>query len=263
MQTYFFNTAQEPLYGIYRPPRARSGREDAVLLCPSIAHEYVRAHRALRQVADQLVQAGCHTFRFDPSGLGDSWGTFADASVARWRADLGTAIAELRDNSGVRRISLLGLRLGATLACAAARSNPARQLVLWDPVVQGGAFVSELRSLQRERERQWKHLKTAPPGAPHEDLLGFRYGADLVRAIEALDLLAAPAPVADRVRVVVSADRPEYHALVARWAGDGLKVEYTVVADAGDWDDAELSTRPLIPGKLPRALAEAVTRDGA
>lgn len=259
MQTYFFNTADEPLYGVYREPRGRPGREGAVLLCPSIAHEYVRAHRALRQVADRLAETGCHTFRFDPSGLGDSWGSFEDAAVPRWCADLHTAIAELRDNSGLRQVSLLGLRLGATLACAAARTTPVKQLVLWDPVVQGSAFVAELRALQRTRATLWKPLATASASPAHEDLLGFRYRAELLREIEALDLLSAPLPLADRVCVVASADRPEYAALVARLAGGGLKVDYTVAGDAGDWGDAERSTRPLIAGKLPQVLAGAVT----
>src|SRR5437762_1000154 len=141
MNAYFFHTAAQPLFGIYAPPRARVARDQAVLLCAPVGHEYVRTHWALRQLADRLTHAGFHLFRFDYSGLGDSWGDFESASVEQWLADTRTALGELIDTSGVRDVTILGVRLGATLAVRALQEQPVRRLVLWDPVVQGRAFV--------------------------------------------------------------------------------------------------------------------------
>lgn len=141
-----FGPPERPLLGTYHAAAggARGGR--AMLLCAPHGLEYTRAHRALRILADQLARERWHVLRFDWSGTGDSAGALEEARVERWLADLEAARAELEALSGVSRVALGGLRLGATVAALACRGDapvpPA--LVLWDPVTDGAGYLREL-----------------------------------------------------------------------------------------------------------------------
>jgi uncharacterized protein len=69
-----------------------------------------------------------------------------DADLGGWQHDIETAIEELKDSTGAKRVALAGLRLGATLAAsvAARRYSDVDTLVLWDPIVCGSTYVQEL-----------------------------------------------------------------------------------------------------------------------
>ena len=141
---FFFHTAAEPLFGIYHPPAASRSPEEGVVLCAPVGHEYQRTHWCLRLLADDLCRAGFHVLRFDYMGTGDSWGDFEQATVERWIDDIRVAVVELRDMSGVERVSLVGLRVGAALARAAAKDAEVRRIVEWEPV-RGEEFVESTR----------------------------------------------------------------------------------------------------------------------
>jgi pimeloyl-ACP methyl ester carboxylesterase len=259
MNAYFFHTAEQPLFGIYLPPRGRTDRGEGILLCPPIAHEYTRTHWALRQLGDHLAQAGFHVFRFDYSGLGDSWGDFTQGSVEQWRADVRTALTELEDNAGVKKINVLGLRLGATLACEVARQHPLHRLVMWDPIVSGRGYVDSVREMQRERGRLWSEASTPNCGANFEDLLGFRYGRERVAELAALDAMNSSPLRTQDVTLVLSANRPVYEVLAKHVRDQGTDVKQIVCEDAGDWDRVDLFAEPLLIGPLQRALVNACT----
>ena len=90
-------------------------------------------------LARKLEGAGYAAMRFDYAGTGDSSGEIADFGVDAWVEDIEAAAEVLRQESGVTRIVLVGLRLGATLAalCAQRGRLRAAHVVLWDPVVDG------------------------------------------------------------------------------------------------------------------------------
>ena len=113
MNPFFFGSSEERLLGVHHPPRGRVPREVGVLLCYPLGQEYMRAHRAFRQLAMLLARRGFHVLRFDWFGTGDSAGAGEEGSIARWLEDARTAIDELKDTAGVTRVSLVGLRLGA------------------------------------------------------------------------------------------------------------------------------------------------------
>src|SRR5688572_20567272 len=85
---FFFGSAAQPLFGLYGPPQAQQDHDHAILLCAPVGHEYMRANWGLRLLGDHLIQAGYHVMRFDYSCLGDSWGTFEQARVGQWVADI-------------------------------------------------------------------------------------------------------------------------------------------------------------------------------
>ena len=76
--------------------------ELGAVLCAPWGQEYMRTHRALRQLATQLDRAGIHVFRFDYFGTGDSSGDSDAGTPLRWIEDIRSAADEPRGASPAR-----------------------------------------------------------------------------------------------------------------------------------------------------------------
>jgi pimeloyl-ACP methyl ester carboxylesterase len=210
MEPIFFGTSGRQLYGVHHAPRSQSTRRQAVLLCYPAMQEYMGSHWAFRKLAASLGREGFHVLRFDYFGTGNSAGEPEEARVEDWLSDIATAAAELADLADVRRISLVGLRLGAALAAIAAkRGCEVADLVLWEPVTDGAGHVRELRQGQREK---WALTNNAPPiGA--DELLGYHFPPAVEQSIESIDITDSAMLRADRVHIVTARRRPEYSRL--------------------------------------------------
>ena len=92
---------EPPRFGLYHPANGEGSRGRGVLICPPIAHEHIRSHRALRFLAVQLARAGFDVLRFDYFAVGDSAGDSEEARVAHWQAYVGAAAGEREDAGGV------------------------------------------------------------------------------------------------------------------------------------------------------------------
>jgi pimeloyl-ACP methyl ester carboxylesterase len=160
-------------------------RTTGVVLCPPFGCEWLWTHRSYRHLALALRDAGFAVLRFDYHGTGDSLGGDTDPDrPAAWLASIGAATDTLKARAGVAEVALFGLRLGGTLAAAAAASRTdVPSLVLWAPFPTGRAFVREARAFAL--------LKNEPQG---EDLqvAGFVVKAATVEALSRLDALAHP-----------------------------------------------------------------------
>ncbi len=163
------------------------------MLCNPFGEEASRSHRIYRVVATQLERTGFSVLRFDYTGTGDSQGeTVTVESAIR---DIGIAAEHLRTASGVTKISLVGLRFGATLAMlAGARGQPRPyHLLMWDPVVDGGAYLRELGAQHQTYMRDelgplWRdRLRVRADGSPHE-ALGVPISDALATEMSAIDL---------------------------------------------------------------------------
>ena len=117
----YFGTAGT-LFGIYHPPQASPARSHAIVLCYPLGHEYLRVHRSFRNLAVALSRLGFPVLRFDYAGTGDSAGDGSDTSLETAQRDLDDAIEEVRRRSGLARIAIAGLRLGATIAWVVTQS---------------------------------------------------------------------------------------------------------------------------------------------
>lgn len=165
---FYFGEATRRLYGIYTPPTSHPLAK-GVVLCYPWGQEYVRAHRSFRILADALAAKGLHVLRFDYFGTGDSAGEGYELDLEGCRGDVVAAVDELRSMSGVPRVALVGLRLGATLAAATAALEPrVRRLALWDPVVDGRTYVDELRR-HAGGTSEWPGVPEAEVPAPDDD----------------------------------------------------------------------------------------------
>src|SRR5215467_5624104 len=97
---FYFGGEGRKLYGCFHGPTQKGAPRCAVLICQPLGHEYVNSHRALRQLAVRLADAGIPVLRFDYFGCGDSSGEAEQGSITRWLEDVSTAVAELRTRSG-------------------------------------------------------------------------------------------------------------------------------------------------------------------
>lgn len=202
--------ARRLLASVHHTPRLRP-RGVAVLLCNPFGEEAVRAHRAYRVLARRLDEAGYPTLRFDYAGTGDSSGEVGEFGLDQWLEDIAAAAAALREATGQSRIAVIGLRLGGTLAALAAQRGLLRpaHLLLWDPVVDGAAYLRDLERAHRDYLRE--ELGDAAPadaGGPLAEVLGTPIDATLRDALSAIDLAAAPpaAAMTTVLRTLAGAD---------------------------------------------------------
>lgn len=144
----YFESQGEWLFGWIHESDSSSRCQRGVIISSPPGHEQIHAHRSLRHLADALAEVGFPVMRFDYHGMGDSAGVDEDPDrYATWRANLRSAIDWMRDKLGVVEISVIGLRLGASLAVRIATEIPVADLVLWAPVVKGRTYVREMKAV--------------------------------------------------------------------------------------------------------------------
>jgi pimeloyl-ACP methyl ester carboxylesterase len=195
----YLGSGERRLFGIYEPPAVKRAHPRAAVLCYPWASEYVNAHRSMRHLATKLSQAGFHTLRFDFFGTGDSSGDLVDADLIGWEGDTGSAIEGLKDIAGTPRVTLVGMRIGATVAArAAARlADEIEALVLWDPIVSGPEYLRSLNiAVPVER--------AGPDTLAVAEVDGFPLSARMLRDFEAVDLRADLAAAKPRTLVLVT-----------------------------------------------------------
>ena len=132
------------LFGILHEPSGSTGAPPFVF-CHPFGEEKLWTQRVYVTFARRLAARGHAVFRFDYSGNGDSEGTFAESSLSSARADVEAAIEHVQRVTGSDRVSLLGLRLGATIASLVAEDRlNVHHLVMWAPIVDGARYMQEV-----------------------------------------------------------------------------------------------------------------------
>jgi len=144
---FYLNQNDEHVFAGHYRPEAPASR--AVVLCHPLGEEKLWAHRVLVSFARDVAAAGVSVLRIDFRGEGDSDREFEESDLETRIADASLAIDAVRSlNPGVTEVSLVGLRLGAAVAAAAAaRRTDVARLVLWDPVTDGVAYMQAVLRL--------------------------------------------------------------------------------------------------------------------
>jgi alpha/beta superfamily hydrolase len=138
-----FSVSGQDLYGLlYRPREPSLG---GVVFCAPDGEERTWSQRMLVHAARAMASDRLSVLRFDYRGQGESSGSYEQASVETRVEDILAALAFLRGRAPGAPLGILGARLGGALALAAAERAPADTLVvLWEPVLDPGAYVQEL-----------------------------------------------------------------------------------------------------------------------
>jgi len=145
LQPFYFGHEEQGIFGmLHEPVGTPNGR--GFVLCYPFAEERLWVHRVYVNLSALLAGMGYAVLRFDFTGHGDSDGDFEDATVETRLEDIRQATLALREKAELPRgVGLLGLRFGATLAALAADRDPdCRMLALWEPILDGSAYMQEL-----------------------------------------------------------------------------------------------------------------------
>lgn len=264
MNPFYFGSSAMPLFGVHHPPSGSDiGR--GVVLCYPMGSEYLRSHRAFRQLSNLLVRAGVHVLRFDYLGTGDSWGDSNAASVTQWIDDIDAATLELKESSGLERVSLAGLRLGATLAATAGfvREDIDR-VVLWDPILAGDRWLDGLFSAEGRggSEHDTERVPAYPQGTV--GLGGFPLTPRLADGIRGLALTALAPEGGVSVDILVSREDDAARTLAEGWnAADrsaGENASYRCIRSEGDWAVGDRFGSALIPQAIIQGVVRCLTQ---
>jgi alpha-beta hydrolase superfamily lysophospholipase len=207
-EALYFDSGGHRLFGWHHRPSAGAMADVGLVVCKPFGYEALCAHRSVRAFAEAAAQLGMPTLRFDYAGTGDSSEIESQADqVAIWTEDIIAAVAELKRRSSVKRVYLLGIRLGALLApLAVSRCKGVDGLILIAPIVSGRRYLRELRttrlaaSIGSEAVELPKSATTdgAAAGAGAMEVSGFVLSAATLASIAQIDLKALGAlPVAN------------------------------------------------------------------
>lgn len=143
----FLNLEGERIFaGFHLPTEVAS---HAVVMCHPLGEEKLWSHRVFVSFARDLAAAGFAVLRFDFRGEGDSDREFESSDFETRVMDACLAVNAIRElHPSVTEVTLMGLRLGASVAATAAtRQSAVTRLLLWDPVVDGEAYMQSFLRL--------------------------------------------------------------------------------------------------------------------
>ena len=269
-QALYIGDGANAAFGWLHTDEAAPARDCVAVLCAPVGHEYTRAHRTIRHLADRLAHRGIPALRFDYHGIGDSPGSDLDPDrVGRWLADIRAAVAKARALSGRPRVCLIGVRLGATLAAMATWEAPADLLVMWNPVLKGKTYVRELQAIAMTAERQAQEIDGALESA------GFVMSAETIAQLRSINLLEREIR-AGSVLVVARDDTTQDLSLNEKlgergienayyrapgWAGMMAEHQFTVVPDeavdhVAEWVECHSESHSSAGAEPPSPLGE-------
>lgn len=176
--------------------------DHGIVICAPLGFEQLHAHRGLRHLADRLARLGCPVLRFDWGGTGDSPGDDLDPErLATWSDNVRLSVRWMKEHLGCQRVSVVGLRMGATLAALSLQDEEIENLVLWAPVTTGRSFVREQNVIDMMSETQSREADA--PGMV--EAAGFRFTQQTASDLSKCSLLQAR----PRCRRVLLANRDD------------------------------------------------------
>lgn len=270
---FYFGPAEKQLFAIFYTPPPELARDFGVLICNPIGQEYVRAHRAMLQIALRLARLGFPVMRFDYYAQGDSTGADEQGRLAHWQDDVRAAVAELKRRGRVETVFFAGLRLGATLAALVAGGrNDVEGLALWEPVINGRDYLDELTVWHQDKLRYFlsgnpegsssnsgqARVKTEDANPP--EILGFAFHPELIAELRSLDLLGLKRKPAGRLLIVNSEEQPSVEKFTQAAQNLGAEVVYHCIESFKMW--TEDPDKGLVPQQTVQTIVDWLAEAG-
>ena len=142
---FFFKSGANRLFGVIHTPGSSIANRGFVLIHP-FGEEKLWSHRVFVNFAREAANRGYPVLRFDLAGHGDSDSHSELCSIDSYLDDIEAAkLIFSQKFPQTDEITLVGLRLGATLAyLSAVRFGEASSLILWEPIIDGERYMQEL-----------------------------------------------------------------------------------------------------------------------
>ncbi len=214
-EAFFLATPLGARYCLFHAPQGAC--RGALVYVHPFAEEMNKSRRMAAVQARALAALGYGVLQIDLAGCGDSEGDFGDARWEHWKADLGAASAWLQQRLD-RPAGLWGLRLGALLALDYARGAPVAHLLLWQPVLQGAAFLTQFLRLRvagdmldasEAASGGTKQLRAQLQAGEALEIAGYTLAPQLAASIDALDAAQlAPSCPTHWIEIVAAQERP-------------------------------------------------------
>lgn len=176
---------------------------------PPMGQDYVRCHKTLQKLAMDLAQIGFHVLRFDYAGTGDS-SDLDDWDLETWKRNGFDALQELSERSQTHQLSIVGVRLGASLAVTL--DATLSSLVLWDPVIRGHDYLDELSVLNAELLKTTLHSwhTSSRANARTDELVGHKCTESMQESLRKFSLEAELNARSERILWIESGDRRSF-----------------------------------------------------
>ena len=204
IEPFFFGPSNQQVFASYHPP-VGGGGQVLTVICPPLFNEYMRTHLALRDLAISLAGRGQHVLRIDYRGTGDSFDDLDEVAISDWVEDIALAMREGRDLSGSSVVRLLGVRVGALLACRSAGAfGDVHRLVLWDPVPDGAGYLQAMRRIQGALIERGLSLSQTELRETLHEYAGHRLSERMVEDFNLLDESAYTSVPKSKLHVVSS-----------------------------------------------------------
>lgn len=264
MTPFYFGDSKKQLYGVYHPPVAYSQKAEAVLICYPLWEEYYRTHRAITQLSNKLADSGFPVLRFDYYATGDSAGNTDECTLEQWLKDIETAIFELKDIAGAVRVSIVGLRLGASLAALVSQKVNVSHLVLWDPIVYGKSYISNMKTMHQALVKQ--HLQEIRQPMQklllnEDEYIGLRLPNTILSSISDIDLHVIKFK-ADHATLCVTEEKPEFRELVDHLSERKIKSTYKFIENKVTWDSLEALELAHVPPAIIQSIVDSFKNRG-
>lgn len=243
----YFHFGPGLLFGSITPPPTGAAPSAAVVLCYPFGQEYVRAHRAYRQLATLVSRMGSPVLRFDYFGTGDSPGEGVEVTLQRWVEDAGAAIDEIRRRSGLSQVRVAGLRLGGVVAALASESrDDVERVVLWDPVIRGQAFLDEVSG----NGPTWVDTTWWVSGFPLSEQFRGEVGE--------VDLCRLEVPAATQMVQVISHRNDEFNRFTQAMKVGSVRGETRLIPSSSNWNYSDDVGGILLPREMIRGIVDAL-----
>jgi alpha-beta hydrolase superfamily lysophospholipase len=256
----YFKSDDNQLFAWLHGPAAPLASKVGVVICAPYGYESICAHRSIREFAETIAAAGIPAMRFDYSGTGDSAEIDESADqIALWTRDVIAAMRELRQQTGVERVCLLGIRLGAMLAAlAAAECRAVDSLILIGPVVSGRRYVRELRTTQlagialsgSSGSDSDPDAKSAAPKVLETG--GFSLSTATLASLALVDLQATGAPPVRSMLIIDNDKLPSAKRWSESLSHSGVELDYTILPGL-----IEMAITAPQFAAVPRAMIDA------
>ncbi len=219
----------------------------AVIIVPGFGYEEFVLAFGLRLLSAQLAAHGIRVLRYDHPGTGDSADPNepADGSgndLDRWTLGVHEACQAINAD----HITLLGVRLGASIAMLAASKVPVDRLVLWEPVVSGRRLVRELTLLNATSNANRSQPENDSDDERTLVVGGFVVPMTLKDNLRSLDLKKIANKPSREALIIGSSQRPADASLVLHLSALGTVVTSIEVAGSDEWLErsSELALSP-------------------
>ena len=207
-EPFFLRTDCGRRFCLYHAPHAEKECRGAFIYVHPFGEEMNKSRRMAALQARAFAAMGFGVLQIDLFGCGDSSGDFSDARWEIWKQDLAVARTWLEERVSTP-VSLWGLRLGALLALDFARSAKKKvaQIILWQPVISGEAFLtqflrlrlaSEMLAGDRDKTGGTSALRASLKAGMPLEVAGYELAPDLASAIDSLkaaELVVKNSPV--------------------------------------------------------------------